>query len=107
MPEMQRNCHVKHPAICVGDIQSVRPQSFESMSTTYSWATAHLEGLALALAAPDAENQGDLDLGQLQEVLGHVDGQLVQERRRDVKAVLRAGLPFRVQGLWHGLGLGL
>ena len=49
---------------------------------------AHLEGLALALATPDAENQGDLDLRQVHEVLCHVDGELVQERRADVEAVL-------------------
>jgi hypothetical protein len=49
---------------------------------------AYLEGLALALATPDAENQRDLDLRQVHEVLGHVDGELVQERWADVEAVL-------------------
>lgn len=34
---------------------------------------AHLEGLTLTLATPDAENQGNLDLGQVHEVLGNVD----------------------------------
>ena len=49
---------------------------------------SHLEGLSLALATPDAENQGNLDLGQVQEVLGHVDGQLVQEGGGDEETVL-------------------
>lgn len=34
------------------------------------------------------QDQGDLDLGQVQEVLGHVDGQLVQEGWGDVEAIL-------------------
>lgn len=34
------------------------------------------------------ENQGDLDLGEVQEVLGNVDGDLVKEGRGDVEAVL-------------------
>ena len=34
------------------------------------------------------QDEGDLDLGQLQEVLGNVDGQLVQEGWGDVEAVL-------------------
>ena len=34
------------------------------------------------------ENQGDLDLGEVQEVLGDVDGDLVKEGRGDVEAVL-------------------
>mmetsp|Transcript_11353 Transcript_11353/g.34115 ORF Transcript_11353/g.34115 Transcript_11353/m.34115 type:complete len:373 (-) Transcript_11353:479-1597(-) len=38
-----------------------------------------LEGLSLALATPDTQNQGHLDLGEVHEVLGHVDGHLVQE----------------------------
>lgn len=48
----------------------------------------NLEGLALALATPDAENQRHLDLRQVHEVLGDVDGELVQERRADVVAIL-------------------
>ena len=38
------------------------------------YANAHLEGLALALSSPDSENERDLDLGQVHEVLGDVDG---------------------------------
>merc|ERR1719284_1313436 len=47
-----------------------------------------LEGLAVALATPDAENERDLDLGQVHVVLGDVDGHLVQEARRDVVVAL-------------------
>ena len=35
-----------------------------------------LEGLALALATPDAQDEGHLDLGQVQEVLGHLRAQM-------------------------------
>lgn len=49
----------------------------------------HLEGLALSLAAPDAQNQGHLDLGQLHEILGHVDRHLVEEGGADIEAVLQ------------------
>ena len=42
-----------------------------------------LEGLALALATPDAQNEGDLDLGEVQEVLGNVDRQLHRGNTRD------------------------
>ena len=52
----------------------------------------HLEGLALSLAAPDAQNQGHLDLGQLHEVLSHVNGHLVQESGADVEAVLQTSV---------------
>eukprot|EP00967_Tisochrysis_lutea_P071249 scaffold94485_cov21-Tisochrysis_lutea.AAC.3 len=48
----------------------------------------HLEGLSLSLATPDTQDEGDLDLGQVHEVLGHVDGHLVQESGGDVVAVL-------------------
>ena len=34
------------------------------------------------------QDEWDLDLGQLQEVLGNVDGQLVQEGWGDVEAIL-------------------
>ena len=34
------------------------------------------------------EDEGDLNLGQVEEVLGNVDGDLVQEGGRDVEAVL-------------------
>ena len=34
------------------------------------------------------EDEGDLDLGQVEEVLGDVDGDLVQEGRGDVEAIL-------------------
>ena len=34
------------------------------------------------------QNEGNLDLGQVQEVLGNVDGYLVQESRGDVESVL-------------------
>ncbi len=44
--------------------------------------------LTLALATPDTQDEGHLDLGQVQEVLGHVDGKLVQEGGGDVVAVL-------------------
>ena len=40
------------------------------------------EGLCLT------KDQWDLDLGQIEEVLGDVDGQLVQEGRGDVEAIL-------------------
>ena len=39
-------------------------------------------------AALLTKDQWDLDLGQVQEVLGNVDGQLVQEGWGDVEAVL-------------------
>ncbi len=90
----------------------------------------YLEGLALALATPDAENQRHLhdssrqwksdrgclrqagpgkargvtkhkisqqgcvvylDLGEVHEVLGDVDGQLVQEGYADVVVILHIG----------------
>ena len=34
------------------------------------------------------KDEGDLDLGQVEEVLGDVDGDLVQEGRGDVEAIL-------------------
>eukprot|EP00955_Chlamydomonas_euryale_P073524 361767-Chlamydomonas_euryale.AAC.14 len=46
-----------------------------------------LEGLALALATPDAQDERHLDLGQVHEVLGNMDGHLVQEGRRDIEAI--------------------
>jgi hypothetical protein len=40
----------------------------------------------LSLASPDAQDEGHLDLGQVHEVLGDVDGDLVQESGGDVEA---------------------
>jgi hypothetical protein len=40
----------------------------------------------LSLATPDAQDEGHLDLGQVHEVLGDVDGDLVQEGGGDVEA---------------------
>eukprot|EP00958_Prasinococcus_capsulatus_P000683 scaffold50_cov420-Prasinococcus_capsulatus_cf.AAC.36 len=44
-----------------------------------------LERLTLALASPDAQDEGDLHLGQLHEVLRNVDRELVQERGGNVE----------------------
>ena len=57
-------------------------------ATWHNQPRSHLEGLALALSSPDSQDEGDLDLGQVHEVLGDVDGQLVQEGGRDVEALL-------------------
>jgi hypothetical protein len=46
-----------------------------------------LERLALALAPPDPQDEGHLDVWQGHEVLGDVDDELVHEGRRDVVAV--------------------
>jgi hypothetical protein len=40
----------------------------------------------LSLSSPDAQDERHLDLGQVHEVLGDVDGDLVQEGGRDVEA---------------------
>ena len=69
---------------------------------------AHLEGLSLSLATPDTQDEGDLDFGQVHEVLGHMDGHLVQEGGRDVVAVLNvveggAGLADVVLGRQDGV----
>ena len=50
--------------------------------------TSHLEGLSLTLSSPDSQNEGNLDLGQVHEVLGNVDGHLVKEGRGDIKSLL-------------------
>mmetsp|Transcript_33755 Transcript_33755/g.95506 ORF Transcript_33755/g.95506 Transcript_33755/m.95506 type:complete len:252 (+) Transcript_33755:323-1078(+) len=47
-----------------------------------------LEGLALALATPDTQDQWHLDLGQVHEVLANVNSHLVEEGRGDVEAIL-------------------
>lgn len=58
------------------------------MPLTSQNPASHLEGLTLTLATPDTENQGDLDLWQVHEVLGNVDGKLVKESRGNVETLL-------------------